>query len=385
MSDDTEHAGFYESLPRIASFAALTRDGSYVPLPDGWVIGAADIVGSTELIAEGRYKMVNVIGAAVISSQINADGRAGLPFVFGGDGAVFACGPERAESSRQVLGIMARWAQEEFGVTLRAAQVPVADIRAAGLDVRVARYQAAPGLDYAMFAGGGVTWSEAEMKAGRFAVPLAAPGSVPDLTGLSCRWNNARSRNGVILSLVLQPAPGASLQAYAEVADRIVAVAERLDRGGHPLPPQGSGVRWPPPGLELEAHVSRGKSSLAWRKVQLLVENLIAWVFFKTGLKAGGFDPVHYAKTVSSNADFRKFDDGLKMTLDCDSGSVAEITEVLERADADGTVQFGLFEQDEAMITCFVPSVTQDDHVHLIDGAAGGYARAAAQLKSAAP
>ena len=33
-------------------------------------------------------------------------------------------------------------------------------------------------------------------------------------------------------------------------------------------------------------------------------------------------------------------------------------------------------------MTCIVPSITQDDHIHFIDGAAGGYARAVAQLKT---
>ena len=40
-----------------------------------------------------------------------------------------------------------------------------------------------------MFAGGGASWVEAEMKAGRYAIEAASPGSRPDLTGLSCRWN----------------------------------------------------------------------------------------------------------------------------------------------------------------------------------------------------
>jgi hypothetical protein len=33
------------------------------------------------------------------------------------------------------------------------------------------------------------------------------------------------------------------------------------------------------------------------------------------------------------------------------------------------------------MMTCFTPSVTQTNHVHFIDGAMGGYAMAASQLK----
>ena len=82
----------------------------------------------------------------------------------------------------------------------------------------------------------------------------------------------------------------------------------------------------------------------------------------------------------SWQADFI-FDDGLKMTLDCDARTQGRLREVLERAARDGIARFGLFEQDEAMMTCFVPSHLRDDHMHFIDGASGGYTRAAAQIK----
>ncbi|MEX0348427.1 MAG: DUF3095 domain-containing protein [Paracoccaceae bacterium] len=382
MTQSSSESDFYVGLPRVTRFGDLTDPATYTPLPEGWVIGTADIVGSTGHIAEGRYKMVNMVGAAVISSQINAGGGHAFPYVFGGDGASFAVSPSFAETSREVLGIMRRWAEEEFGLELRAAQFPIATIRDAGHEVGVARYEASTGVDYAMFGGGGLSWAEARLKRGDHAVPPAEPGSLPDLTGLSCRWNNAPARNGTILSVVIQPHPEVLPAEFSAVTRRIVAVVETLSRGGHPLPVGGPGVSWPPPGLALEAHASRGARSLWRRKAELLVGNLIAWAFFKTGFKAGEFDPVHYANMVTNNADFRKFDDGLKMTLDCDAETVQRLRNILGEAQHHGILHFGLFEQDEAMTTCFVPSVIRDDHIHLVDGASGGYARAAEQIKA---
>jgi len=68
---------FYDDLPRIPTFALLADPACYTALPADWIVGTSDIVGSTDAIADGRYKMVNMIGAAVISAQINAL-RAGL-------------------------------------------------------------------------------------------------------------------------------------------------------------------------------------------------------------------------------------------------------------------------------------------------------------------
>ena len=72
------------------------------------------------------------------------------------------------------------------------------------------------------------------------------------------------------------------------------------------------------------------------------------------------------------------------MTLDCDESTFQKIEALLKQAEQEGVLRYGLVQQDEAMVTCFVPSITQDDHIHLIDGASGGYTRAAAQIKAIA-
>ncbi|MFC6636367.1 DUF3095 family protein [Sulfitobacter sediminilitoris] len=201
----SEQDPFYDRLPRVDSFAALTESAMFRPLPEDWWIGVADIMDSTGLIEAGQYKTVNMVGAAVISAMINALEGLAFPFVFGGDGAGFAVPPQQETTTRDTLPKVARWAQTEFGITLRSALFRVSDIRAAGLDVRVARYRVSEGVDYAMFEGGGLNWAEAQMKAGAGTLALAPQGSLPDLTGLSCRWSHMPARNGTILTLLAAP------------------------------------------------------------------------------------------------------------------------------------------------------------------------------------
>jgi len=234
-----------------------------------------------------------------------------------------------------------------------------------------------------MFAGGGVSWAEAQMKAGRFDLPAAAPGTQPDLTGLSCRWSHMPARNGFILSVVVQPKDGHAPERFAALCQQVVDLARGLERGGHPVPDGGPGIGWPPPGATLEAHATRGALPLAKRKRQILFETLIGWILFKTGMKMGEFDPRHYRRAVGQNADFRKFDDGLKMTLDCDEETARAIEAVLQKAQSEGVLHYGLHRQTEAMMTCIVPSIHQDNHVHFVDGASGGYTQAASQIKQA--
>ncbi len=382
MTTDT----FYADLDVVETFEMLADPDTYRSLPDDWVVGMADIEGSTAAIDSGRYKVVNTVGAAVISSQINVHDGLVLPYVFGGDGAAFAVPESRADVAREALASTKRWALDEFGFELRASLVPVRTIRQAGHDVRVARHRAAPQAVYAMFGGGGVAWAEERMKAGENLIEAAPPGTAPDLTGLSCRWTPMKSSTGHILTLLVVPEreDAATRAAIREV----VHLTDGLDRHGTPVPPEGPGYQWVPAGLELEARATRigpkHTMSLAKRKAQLLAETFIAWVFYKTGMKAGGFDARHYTRTTGANADFRKFDDGLKMTLDCPPHVRQKLESILEAAQNSGLLRYALLEQDSAIMTCIVPSVMTDDHVHFVDGAQGGYTRAAAALKSAA-
>jgi hypothetical protein len=88
-------------------------------------------------------------------------------------------------------------------------------------------------------------------------------------------------------------------------------------------------------------------------------------------------------REVVENSDFRKFDDTLRLTIDCTPALADEVERMLAAAAAAGTVHFGLHRQDKAMMTCFTPSVARSDHVHFIDGARGGYTSAALALKGA--
>jgi hypothetical protein len=104
----------------------------------------------------------------------------------------------------------------------------------------------------------------------------------------------------------------------------------------------------------------------------------------RSGLSIGKFTPANYTRQVIENSDFRKFDDSLRMVLDCTPQLAAEIETYLKNAASRGVIRYGTHRQDHAMMTCFTPSPANPSHVHFIDGAQGGYALAAAALKESA-
>jgi len=373
--------GFYRNIPVFRRFTSLMDPALYLPLPDDWTIGVADIVESTRAIAQARYKAVNMAGAAVIAAVTNELKGREFPFVFGGDGASFAVGPGDLERAAAALAATASWVQRDLDLVMRIALVPVAAVRAQGLDVRVARFGPSANLSYAMFSGGGLGWAEAAMKRGEFAVPIAPPGTQPDLSGLSCRFQEIQSVRGLILSVLVMPASGADPLQFRRLIEELIDLVERSPDAGRPVPSGGPPLKWPPAGTDFEARAWRG--GFLWvRRIKVLAHTLFAYLILRFGIRVGGFVPETYLRQVVENSDFRKYDDALRMVLDCTPELGRDLTRRLAVAAEAGVARYGVHRQDAAMMTCFTPSAMRSDHVHFIDGARGGYASAATALKA---
>jgi hypothetical protein len=362
----------------------VTDDARFAPLPDGWVVGVADVVQSTKAIAENRYKAVNMAGAAVIVSITNALQGRDFPFVFGGDGASFAVPACDRSTASAVLAATAAWARDELDLTLRTALVPVAAINEQGLTASVARFGPSKHVSYAMFSGGGLAWAERAMKTGRFTLQAGEPGERPDLTGLSCRWNDIPPTHGLIVSLLVMPVIYGD-PAFRAVVEALLADLENSPEVARPVPGNAPDVRWPPPGAELETRTSRRRGeNLFLCRLRILFRTLLSYTVMRTGMRVGEFDPAVYRREVVENSDFRKYDDNLRMTLDCTPAIADRIEQRLAEAQRDNIVRFGIHRQPAAIMTCIVPSITESNHVHFIDGAAGGYALAAQRLRAPA-
>ncbi|HUF88029.1 MAG TPA: DUF3095 family protein [Thermohalobaculum sp.] len=370
-------------VPLLDDFARAADPASYAPLPDDWVIGVADVVDSTEAIAAGRYKAVNLAGAGCISAVANALGGRLEVFVFGGDGAGFAVPPQAAAPAAEALARAAAWARRDLELELRVGMVPVRQVRAAGHDARVAFWKASDHVRYAMFSGGGVEWAEAELKRGALMLPPAPEGAEPDLTGLTCRWGPMRPARGKVMSLIAKPVPGAAPGRFEDVARRVIRELEGA-ACLNPVPVDGPPMHWPSAEkIGLHARLAaRGRPR--WRRrLSQAVSLALVWLVFRLDLTFGAFDAGRYRRELAANTDFRKFSDGLMMTVDCPPRVAARVRAILKRAARDGAAVYGLHLQDDALVTCFVPSALTPDHMHFIDGSGGGYAAAARQMRGA--
>ncbi|MGE4064390.1 MAG: DUF3095 family protein [Rhodospirillaceae bacterium] len=380
MSTRATHS-FYESLTPMPT-AAMAFDASrYAQAPDDWFIACSDIKGSTHAVQSGRHSDVNFAAAAMISALSNFAGS--IPYQFGGDGAVALIPPVAAAEARKILARTRTFAKKEFQLDLRVGFVPISALSERRFQVLVGRYEPSPGNAYAVFLGNGVEELELAVKArGDKALTELAmvrddedDGEPPDLTGLSCRWQPLQSTRGKMVSLVIRGGDHGELHASL----RNLTGVDSLKAASLPALKD----KWPAKGIMREAKALHG----AWP-----VSVLVAWIAFKSllvglcyrfSIPLGNWHPDRYKREITENAvDFARSGAALCLVFDCPGDRIEMVRAFLDERQARGELQYGMHISDYAVMTCFVTSPAQNEHVHFIDGGDGGYTAAATQLKA---
>lgn len=380
MTTQTEE--FARSLSVSQEFQAVLDEGLYRRVPDDWLIVVTDVVNSRKAIASGRYKEVNMAGVGVITALMNALDTQTMPYIFSGDGSASICAPSDREVVTDTLARMVAWVRDDLSLDLRAALVPVSEVRAEGFDLLVQATRVSDAVRNYAFRGGGLSRAEALMKAGKHSVEAAPAGSRPDLTGLSCRWSPIRPRNGKIVSIIAEPGERGE-SGFSGIATKLFGLTGMQGPGGgSPMPKEGPNGKWPPDTLEIEARATQGDRPLWQHRLFLYFWTLFSWFILFTGIKVGSFDSRHYREFTSLNTDYRKFQDGLRVTVSLGDDELGRLTEFLEGERMAKNLRYGLCIQDSAILTCYVPSVMSETHFHFLDGAGGGYAQAAENMKS---
>ena len=386
---------FYKDLPILERFEEFCELSLYASMPQGWFVVIADIEGSTEAISAGRYKDVNMMGAACITAAINAVKSSSeniqFPYVFGGDGASLAIPGRLVPMVRQALVQTAALSESRFRLPMRVGFIPIDVIRGAGADVMVAKYQLSPGNNLAMFSGGGMEVADRLVKdpvAGeRYRTKPETSGPAPELEGLSCRWSPIESQHGQIATVLVLSTNGepANRAATYRRALKEIQTALRDDTSAlSPASHRNLRFRWPPRflGTEAKATAAGGAMAVIHRAIDILVQSAIQWYLHETGGKAGGYDAPKYLDELIANTDYRKFDDMLRFVLDCREGQIERLTDCLASLRETHDVAYGLHLSPTALMTCVVFDAEASEHVHFIDGGDGGFAIAAKQLKS---
>lgn len=379
---------FYRNLQPATSFMQAAELQYYARVPDDWTVLIGDIRGSTKAIKAGRYKSINMIGAAVITSVLNACPDFDIPFVFGGDGGTLVVPPGARDAGIEALARLQAHANSMFDLELRTGALTVTALRAGGHDLRILKLRLSDDNNLAMFAGSGLVfadeWLKRALPGDAILIEPAHSEALPDLEGLSCRWQPLQSQNGMILNIISasrDATPAGERQHFLDVTQALIQILGAPLELSSPVSDQTLRFKWPPAGLDIEARATRGSNSVIKRRAEILLQTAIQGLIelFKT--RVGYYDAPKYHEEMRHNTDFEKYDGMLRLVLDVTIEQAAEINAYLHREHALGRLNFGLHSAKEALMTCVVFSLQESRHIHFIDGAGGGFTLAAMDLK----
>ena len=368
------------TLESFNDFHGLSDGGNFRKVPPDWWVVITDVEGSTVAIESGRYKDVNTIGAAAIAVAQHAMGGREFPYVFGGDGATLLIPPADFEPVSSALAGLKKLSKEKFRFHLRVGAVRVEELEGEGATLEVAKFEIGQGRCVAFFRGGGVTVAERKIKGNPEPYEITEADVLPmELKGLSCRWNAIPNKNGKVLSVLVQAKGDRPEETYRSVLQKM----EEIFGGdlGEANPVNLPAMYYKTIAEcfrdERRYHRPRMTRSFLYR----LFEIVMAVLVFKFKVPPPQFSPPHYMESMKTLSDYRKFDDMLRMVIDCSDDQIVEFQQFLSYRHLRGEIDFGLHESDTALMTCYVQDIQDGGHIHFIDGGDGGYAMAARQLK----
>ncbi|RYZ67878.1 MAG: DUF3095 family protein, partial [Proteobacteria bacterium] len=227
--------------------------------------------------------------------------------------------------------------------------------------------------------GGGLSWAEGKIKGepDRYCIVDESSGTLGELQGLSCRWQPLASQKGSIVSLLIR-SQNSDDHVIGEILEKLDHVIEGKVPSANPV--SKGAMRYKTLGQTVKTEWKYVGKVFAKTTINRTISILVSiWAFAKRW--PAPFDVQGYVDQIPSHSDYRKFDDMLRMVLDCSPKQVNEIRNYLEGLHGEGKIYFGLHESSHALMTCMVGNLSEGGHIHFIDGGDGGYAIAAKYLK----
>lgn len=376
----TKNDLFYSRLPvnEIPLSDLLTEEHLFYNIPDDWHVLITDVKNSTQAAMDGRHQTVNLVATGSIVAALNVANKNNIlvPFFFGGDGATFIIPPSLLEPTLNVLHQHRENTQKNFDLTLRVGHVPVADVYNEKSELKVSKLKTSQRFTIPVILGDGLTFAEKKIKS----IDAELPESdiylqELDMSGMHCRWDKIKppATNFEIISLLIIAGKGIR---QSEVFRDVMMAIEKI---------YGNSVNRKPISIDklrmkatFEKVAAEMRTRLGGFSIIYLVKtwftSLLGIAYFKT--KKGK----EYLYKLVDMSDTLVIDGKINTVISGTANQREELETVLIQMEQEKKIVYGLHVSSESVMSCYVRNM-DDQHIHFVDGADGGYTKAAGILK----
>ena len=371
---------FYTRLPvnEIPLGELLMEEHLFYRLPTDWYVIVTDIKDSTEAIRQGKHELVNLIATGSIVAVLNIAYKANLaiPYFFGGDGASFMVPSALLPSIIKALEDHQAQTQQNFNLHIRIGFVEVKEIYENNIELTVCKLRTSRLFIIPVVLGNGLNFAEKKIKDPSYLIPAIADNSASlDLEGMQCRWDLVKPPldTNEVISLIVVAMPDIRqsivFKKVIDLLDRIYGTSQnRQPITASRLKLNASFFR-----IVMEMKASMGRMSWLYG-IRTWLTSILGFIYFRTrfGRK--------YLDRLIAMSDTLVMDGRINTVITGRPAQREELQIALDNLEDAGELVYGLSTSGESVMSCYVRNLN-DRHVHFVDGAQGGYTRAAAILK----
>lgn len=379
ITTDQDH--FYSNLQihKTPLHQLLLRKDLFKEVPTDWHIIITDIKSSTQAVNAGLHENVNLIATGSIVTVLNIAFKANIaiPFFFGGDGATFIVPALIVDKAMSALQVYRRNTLQNFNLDLRAGIVPVKEIYELGHLLNISRYSISKVFSIPIILGNGLDYAEKIIKGENylFANDDAFDEEL-DLSGMQCRWDKIQppENSEEVVTLI---AVARNFNRQAEVLSHVIRQLDIIY--GTPEKRQPISIpklifRTSFNNLGREMRHRLGKIKF-FELIKTWFINAYGYIYFRTesGKK--------YLNQMVEMSDTLVIDGRLNTVITGTKLQRTKLEKALDLLEKNGEILYGIYVSGESVMSCYVRDL-EDDHIHFVDGAEGGYTKAAAVLKA---
>ena len=377
---------FYKNLKVLQRAVpdVLADEHTFVDVPGDWHIVIADIINSTEAVADGRHADVNLVAAGCLVAALNVTKRLNveIPYFFGGDGGMVLVPAEILPKVLRGLNAHGQNSRENFSLNLRIGSLSVAEIRDDGYKVMLAKVEESPGFNKALLIGNGFKYAEYIIK--KTAIPATPGHSILqelNLDGMECKWDKVKppvSEFEVVCFLIdaiHEKDQGFLYSAVLKKMDEIYGAIEKR----HPITVNMLKLKAGLKKVHREMIARYGKWKLFYLLKTWLV-SLFGKIYFKYNLKVNNLRANDYLTQLIAFSEILTIDGRINTIVSGTKVNRMRFLEYLQDLEQKKLIIYGHYVSSASIMTCYVENI-YNKHVHFIDGADGGYTEAAKELK----
>ncbi len=155
--------------------------------------------------------------------------------------------------------------------------------------------------------------------------------SVEELTGLSCRWSPIPSKKSLVLSLLIAARGSDDSSTYQDILNKIRQAIDCSIEEANPAHQDKKNYKSFWSALKDEYRYHRSIVSLNF--VKRLVDIIFAVLIFSHQINPIRklFDEKSFTSSINDHSDFRKFDDTLRLIIDCEEQQSLDLLNELKK------------------------------------------------------